>query len=61
LKNIEGGTKNLELSSGYFGGCGKGDQYPLPVGLGGPKILFSKVRFGGASSNKKDPNLQMNL
>ncbi len=61
LKNIEGGTKNLELSSGYFGGCGKGDQYPLPVGLGGPKILFSKVRFGGLSGKKNQSNVQMNF
>lgn len=61
LKNIEGGTKNLELNSGYFGGCGKGDQYPLPVGLGGPKILFSKVRFGGTSAKKNDSGVQMNF
>ena len=61
LKNIEGCTKNLELSSGYFGGCGKADQYPLPVGLGGPKILFSKVRFGGISSKKTDSEVHMDF
>jgi TldD protein len=60
LKHIEGGTKNLELSSGYFGGCGKGNQYPLPVGLGGPEILFNKVRFGGEAS-KKSSDLTMNF
>lgn len=47
LKNVEGGTKDLGLYSGYFGGCGKGDQYPLPVGDGGPKLVISGVRFGG--------------
>jgi len=47
LTKIEGATKDLKLSSGYFGGCGKGDQYPLPVGDGGPKLIFSEVTFGG--------------
>lgn len=47
LHNIEGATKDLEIISGYFGGCGKGGQFPLPVGMGGPKLLISKVRFGG--------------
>ncbi|MCY3413492.1 MAG: TldD/PmbA family protein [Candidatus Heimdallarchaeota archaeon] len=47
LHGIEGATKDFELHSGYFGGCGKGGQFPLPVGLGGPKVLFNKVRFGG--------------
>ncbi|MFX0062557.1 MAG: TldD/PmbA family protein [Candidatus Hermodarchaeota archaeon] len=47
LSKVEGATKELELFSGYFGGCGKDDQYPLPVGTGGPKLLFSEVTFGG--------------
>lgn len=47
LQRVEGGTRDLEIGSGYFGGCGKGRQYPLPVGLGGPKLLISGVRFGG--------------
>ncbi len=47
LSKVEGATKELELFSGYFGGCGKSGQYPLPVGLGGPKLLFSEVTFGG--------------
>ncbi|OLS16501.1 MAG: hypothetical protein HeimC3_54440 [Candidatus Heimdallarchaeota archaeon LC_3] len=59
LKYIEGGTKKIKLSSGYFGGCGKGSQYPLPVGMGGPEILFSKVRFGG-EVDKKTSDLSMN-
>lgn len=47
LKGISGATKDFELKSGYFGGCGKRGQSPLPVGYGGPKILFDKMRFGG--------------
>ncbi|MHA2170564.1 MAG: TldD/PmbA family protein [Candidatus Kariarchaeaceae archaeon] len=47
LHKISGVTKDFELKSGYFGGCGKGAQYPLPVGYGGPKVLFDQVRFGG--------------
>jgi TldD protein len=47
LSRVEGATKNLELHSGYFGGCGKGDQFPLPTGLGGPKLVVDKVTFGG--------------
>jgi TldD protein len=61
LKEIEGCGNTFELSSGYFGGCGKSGQYPLPVGLGGPEILFSKVRFGGESSKRKGSDLQMEL
>ena len=47
LSNVEGLTKDLKISSGYFGGCGKGGQFPLPVGLGSPMILFSEATFGG--------------
>lgn len=47
LKNVEGATKELIIRSGYFGGCGKSGQYPLPVGLGGPHLLVSEVQFGG--------------
>ncbi len=47
LKNIEGATRELSLYSGYFGGCGKNGQYPLPVGLGGPHLLVREVQFGG--------------
>lgn len=51
LGMIEGATKELSLSSGYFGGCGKGSQFPLPVGLGGPKLVFTEVTFGGKAKN----------
>jgi TldD protein len=47
LKNIEGATRELLIRSGYFGGCGKGGQFPLPVGLGGPHLLVKEVHFGG--------------
>jgi TldD protein len=47
LKNIEGATKELFVFSSYFGGCGKDEQYPLPVGLGGPHLLIREVQFGG--------------
>jgi TldD protein len=47
LQNIEGGTKELIIRSGYFGGCGKGGQWPLPCGLGGPHLLVREVQFGG--------------
>ena len=47
LARVEGGTKDLKLTSGYFGGCGKGGQFPLPTGMGGPKLLIDEVTFGG--------------
>jgi TldD protein len=47
LKNIEGATRELLIRSGYFGGCGKGGQFPLPVGSGGPHLLVKEVHFGG--------------
>ena len=47
LKNIEGAFKDLKIHTSYFGGCGKGGQYPLPVGLGGPHLLLKEVHFGG--------------
>ncbi|MFX1560705.1 MAG: TldD/PmbA family protein [Promethearchaeota archaeon] len=47
LSKVVGGTKDLKLSSGYFGGCGKGEQFPLPTGMGGPQLLINEVTFGG--------------
>jgi TldD protein len=47
LSHVEGGTKDLQLYAGYFGGCGKGGQFPLPCGLGGPELVISEVTFGG--------------
>jgi len=47
LSRVEGATKELKLRSGYFGGCGKGDQFPLPTGMGGPKLVIDNITFGG--------------
>ena len=47
LKKIEGATKDLHIESGYFGGCGKNGQAPLPVGTGGPELVIGEVTFGG--------------
>ncbi|TFG30917.1 TldD/PmbA family protein [Candidatus Thorarchaeota archaeon] len=47
LSQVEGATREIKLSAGYFGGCGKGEQFPLPVGDGGPKLLINEVTFGG--------------
>jgi TldD protein len=50
LSKVEGGTKDLRLYAGYFGGCGKSGQYPLPCGLGGPELVIDEVTFGGKAS-----------
>ena len=47
LKNVRGRCRDLKVYSGYFGGCGKAMQGPLPVGLGGPHILLEEAVFGG--------------
>lgn len=47
LKNVEGRCRDLKLHSSYFGGCGKGGQSPLPVGIGGPHIILKQATFGG--------------
>jgi TldD protein len=47
LTQVEGATKDLKLHGGYFGGCGKGGQFPLPVADGGPKLIINNVTFGG--------------
>lgn len=44
LKGVEGATRELEIETG---GCGKGGQFPLPVGTGGPHLLLSEAMFGG--------------
>ncbi len=50
LSKVEGATKDLRLSAGYFGGCGKSGQFPLPCGLGGPEVVIDDVTFGGKAS-----------
>ena len=50
LSKVEGATKDLRIYGGYFGGCGKGAQFPLPVGLGGPELVVGEVTFGGKAA-----------
>lgn len=40
---IDGLTKEVELLSFVGGGCGKIEQYPLPVGFGGPYVRVSEM------------------
>jgi len=40
---IDGLTKDVELLSFVTGGCGKMEQYPLPVGDGGPCVRVSSM------------------
>ncbi len=47
LSQVEGATRNLRIYAGYFGGCGKSGQSPLPCGLGGPELVVGEVTFGG--------------
>jgi len=47
LSAVEGATKDLRIWAGYFGGCGKSGQFPLPCGLGGPELVIGGVTFGG--------------
>lgn len=44
LKNIKGIGNDLKI---HGGSCGKGSQYPLPIGDGGPHILIKNVIIGG--------------
>ena len=46
LKNIEMIGDDLVMFGG-LGGCGKGGQSPLPVGLGSPHLLIRNVVIGG--------------
>lgn len=44
LKEIDGFSNQAELSSFALGGCGKMEQYPLPVGFGGPYIRVKNIQ-----------------
>lgn len=48
LRNVECLTRDFEVTANYFGGCGKGDQSFLHVGVGGPHVLVSDALVGGA-------------
>lgn len=41
---IDGLSDKLELKSFVSGGCGKMEQFPLPVGFGGPCVRVSKMK-----------------
>ena len=43
LGRIEECSKDYKLKSSAFDGCGKGEQSPLPVGLGGSQVLVNKM------------------
>jgi len=43
LHEIDGISKEVEILSFSMGGCGKMEQYPLPVGFGGPYIRVNNV------------------
>ncbi len=45
LENIDAVGNDLEMTQG--GGCGKGDQFPLPVSDGGPHIRIRHCVVGG--------------
>jgi len=44
LKNIDGVSDTIELLSFVTGGCGKMEQFPLPVGFGGPYVRINGIR-----------------
>ncbi len=43
LGMIEGLSDTKEIFSFSVGGCGKAEQYPLPVSFGGPYVLISEL------------------
>ncbi|MBM4462006.1 MAG: TldD/PmbA family protein [Chloroflexi bacterium] len=45
LKNIDAVGNDLEMNQG--GGCGKGEQFPLPVSNGSPHIRIKRCLVGG--------------
>jgi TldD protein len=47
LENIDAIGNDFKWLNGG-GGCGKGNQYPLPVGMGAPHIRIQNVVIGGA-------------
>lgn len=47
LKNIDAIGNDLYIHNGA-GGCGKGEQMPLPVSTGGPHIRIQKCLIGGS-------------
>lgn len=44
LNKIDGVSDTIELLSFVTGGCGKMEQFPLPVGFGGPYVRVNGIR-----------------
>ncbi len=44
LKNVEAVSSHFELHSSAIGGCGKMEQWPLPVADGGPFLLVREMQ-----------------
>jgi TldD protein len=47
LMHIDAVGNDLHVNDGGTGGCGKGQQYPLPVSDGSPHIRIRDVVVGG--------------
>lgn len=45
LQEIDGVSDTLELEWSTAGGCGKMEQFPLPVGLGGPYVRVRRLHL----------------
>jgi TldD protein len=50
LMNIDQIGDDLAFAPNSHGGCGKGEQYPLRVGLGGPHVRIQDCMIGGGQS-----------
>lgn len=44
LENIQAVANDFYVKSSAFGGCGKFEQWPLPVASGGPSILVNQMQ-----------------
>lgn len=44
LFKIDGVSKELEIINNVWGGCGKMEQYPLPVSFGGPYVKVRDIK-----------------
>jgi len=43
LNEIDGLTKDVKILEFALGGCGKFEQFPLPVGFGGPYVRVKSL------------------
>ncbi len=43
LKDIDGLSNEIKMISSTLGGCGKNQQWPLPVSYGGPKVRVKEM------------------